>query len=142
MQVTGGHHYSFTVSDLERSRRFYEDVLGFATIPRPDFGFPGVWYGVGNSEVHLIQKPEGAVTGSPAPKLTPIANHSAFEIADYDAAAAHLRAAGVEFLEFGKDVGQIFVRDPDGNIIELIKPGGRVGKLPPDVAQRIRDAIS
>jgi hypothetical protein len=39
-------------------------------------------------------------------------------------------------------VGQIFLRDPDGNIIELIKPGGRVGKLPPDVAKRIREALS
>jgi glyoxylase I family protein len=142
MMVTQGHHYSFTVSDLEKSRRFYEDVLGFETIPRPDFGFPGVWYGVGPSEVHLIQKPNGAETGSPAPKLTPIANHSAFQIEDYDDAVAHLRTHGVEFLEFGREVGQIFLRDPDGNIIELIKPGGRVGKLPPDVAKRIREALS
>ena len=36
-------HVSVTVSDLGKARRFYGEFLGLVEIPRPDFGFPGVW---------------------------------------------------------------------------------------------------
>ncbi len=138
MHVIRGHHFSFTVSDLERSKAFYGDLLGLEEVERPDFGIPGVWYGVGETQIHLIGKPEGVDTGSPSPKLTPIANHSAFQIEDYDAAVDRLRETGAEFIELSRDVGQIFVRDPDGNIIELIQAGGRLGPLPKDVMDKLK----
>ena len=138
MHVIRGHHFSFTVSDLERSQAFYGGVLGLEEVERPDFGIPGVWYGVGETQIHLIGKPENADTGTPSPKLTPIANHSAFQIEDYDAAIARLRDTGVEFVELSREVGQIFVRDPDGNIIELIQQGGRLGRLPKDVMEKLK----
>ncbi len=37
------NHYFVRAKDLERSRRFYCDVLGFEVMPRPDFAFPGYW---------------------------------------------------------------------------------------------------
>jgi catechol 2,3-dioxygenase-like lactoylglutathione lyase family enzyme len=138
MHVIRGHHFSFTVSDLERSKAFYGDLLGLEEVERPDFGIPGVWYGVGETQIHLIGKPEGVDTGSPSPKLTPIANHSAFQIEDYDAAVDRLRETGAEFIELSREVGQIFVRDPDGNIIELIQAGGRLGPLPKDVMDKLK----
>ena len=138
MNVIRGHHFSFTVSDLDRSKAFYGGVLGLEEIDRPDFGIPGVWYGVGETQIHLIAKPEGADTGSPSPKLTPIANHSAFQIEDYDTAVATLREHGAEFVELSREVGQLFVRDPDGNIIELIQPGGQLGRLPKEVMERLK----
>ena len=49
MIANGVHHISFCVSDLDRSRRFYEEILGLAEIPRPDLGLPGVWYSAGNA---------------------------------------------------------------------------------------------
>ena len=57
MLTRGVHHVSFAVSDLERSRRFYEGVLELEPIPRPDLGLPGMWYRAGTSEVHLIATP-------------------------------------------------------------------------------------
>ncbi len=126
MIVGAVDHISFSVSDLERSRRFYEGVLGLGTIPRPDFGgLPGVWYGAGNCQVHLIQRPPDADLGTPPPALSPLANHQAFAIDDYEKTLAHLRQHGVEVLETTPENGQMWVRDPDGHVIELIDPGAR-----------------
>ena len=134
MQIVRGHHFSFTVSDLERSRRFYEDVLGLRPIPRPDFGFPGVWYQVGETQIHLIARPENATPRDPKPPLTPLANHSALEIASYDAARRALQRAEIAFFELGGEARQIFLHDPDGNTLELIEPGGQLGRTRPERA--------
>ena len=124
MKVLRGHHVSFAVRDLAASRRFYGELLGFGEIPRPELGVPGTWYRVGESEVHLIETPAGFETGAPPPRLSPLANHAAFEIDDYEAALAALRAQGLEVLETSAARGQLWVRDPDGNVIELIRPQG------------------
>jgi len=124
------HHVSFTVSDIDAARRFYGEVLGFSEIERPDFGFPGAWFEIGDVQVHLIVPPEGAPVDRPPPSLSPVAGHAAFQIDDYEAVRDELRDRGVEVLETAPSVGQLFVRDPDGNVIELIRPGGRLGRMP------------
>lgn len=72
MKIVRGHHVSFSVTDLDRSRHFYGSVLGLAEIPRPA-----------------------------------------------------MRGAGLEVVEAGRERGQLWVGDPDGNVIELIVPMGR-----------------
>jgi catechol 2,3-dioxygenase-like lactoylglutathione lyase family enzyme len=125
MKVLRGHHISFSIADLARSKHFYGGVLGLAEIPRPQMGIGGAWYGTGDTEVHLIVKPEGVDAGQPPSKLTPVADHAAFQIDDYDAAVTHLRSAGLEVLETTRTQGQLWVRDPDGHVIELIVPTTR-----------------
>lgn len=125
LSLAGMNHISFPVRDLERSRHFYEEVLGLEPIPRPDLPFPGAWLARNGIQVHLIVPPEGAPLGNPPPSLNPLAGHVAFAIADYDAVVAALHAAGVETLEAGSEVGQLWVRDPDGHLIELIQDRGR-----------------
>ncbi len=120
LTLTGAHHMSFPVRDLQRSREFYEGVLGLRQKPRPDFGFPGVWYQAGPCEVHLIQAPEGVDVGAPPESLNPMGRHAAFGIADYESALAHLRERGLEVLETSRESGQMWVKDPDGHVIELI----------------------
>ena len=120
------HHISFAVSNLERSRAFYEGILGLEPIERPDFGLPGIWYAAGQSEVHLIQAPEGVDTGHPPGKLSPIANHQAFAVEDYAGTLEVLRGHGLEVLETSPDMGQMWIADPDGYVIELIAPRARV----------------
>jgi catechol 2,3-dioxygenase-like lactoylglutathione lyase family enzyme len=114
------HHLSFPVTNLERSRAFYENVLGLRPIPRPDFGFPGVWYQAGPCEVHLIQSVAGVDLGAPPPSLNPMAQHAAFAVRDYDQTLSTLKGHGLEVLETSAQQGQMWVRDPDGHIIELI----------------------
>ena len=117
------HHTSFPVADLEASRAFYEGVLGLEPIARPDLGFPGAWYRAGTCEVHLLQTPEGMDLGSPPPTTNPMAQHVAFGVEDYAATLAHLQANGLEVFETSPEQGQMWVRDPDGHVIELIVAG-------------------
>jgi catechol 2,3-dioxygenase-like lactoylglutathione lyase family enzyme len=128
MIVKRAHHASLSVADIERARGFYEGVLGLSPIERPDFGFPGAWYQAGDIQLHLIQVPDGVDVGSPPSGTNPLAHHVAFEIEDYEATCQALASRGVEALQTGAAVGQIFVSDPDGNVIELIQPGGQLGR--------------
>ena len=122
MKTQGVHHVSFAVADLERARRFYEGLLGLEEIERPDLGLGGVWYRTGGVEVHLIVAPPGVDVGTRPADTTPLANHHAFAIEDYGKALEELEASGVEVLRTSPRVGQMWIRDPDGNVIELIAP--------------------
>ncbi len=119
MIAKGVHHVSFAVSDLERARAFYEGVLGLRQIPRPEFGLGGLWYRAGDTEVHLIVTPEGADVGNPPAATNPVANHVAFGIDDYEKTVAALAGKGVQVLETSAEAGQMWIRDPDGHVIEL-----------------------
>ena len=113
-------HVSFAVRDLSRSLGFYRDVLGLEPAPRPDLGIPGAWLTAGDAQVHLIEVPADFEAGSPPPTLNPAAGHAAFGIDDYGAALERLRGHGLEVLAFGEASGQMWVKDPDGHVIELI----------------------
>lgn len=111
MTPTSLHHASIRVSDLARSIAFYEGVLGLRAIARPELGIAGRWYGIGGGQLHLI---EGTAPGGP---LDPSGPHCAIAVADLGAARRELQAAGVETLDPGGS--QLWLRDPDGNVIEL-----------------------
>lgn len=105
------HHASIRVADLARAIAFYEGLLGLRPLPRPDFGVAGRWYGIGGGQLHLIQ---GEAAGGP---LDPSGPHFAVAVADLDGARRELAAAGVETLDPGG--AQLWLRDPDGNVVEL-----------------------
>src|SRR5262249_36544314 len=76
---------------VERSRRFYRDVLGLKEIAKPrTFDFVVVWFDLGNQQLHLLLK-DRPDTRSP--------RHFALRVADAGAARAHFRERGVPAAE-------------------------------------------
>jgi len=108
-------HASVRISDLQRSRRFYEGILGLEPALRPDLGVPGMWYALGRAQLHLIQNVAMMPGG-----IDPTNPHFAIEVDDLDAMRRQLKAAGVEVLDFG---AQLWILDPDGNTVELRERG-------------------
>jgi catechol 2,3-dioxygenase-like lactoylglutathione lyase family enzyme len=68
----------------------------------------------------IIEVTDEIPVGSPPPTLNPLAGHTAFAVADYAATVAALAAAGLEILPTTAAVGQLWVKDPDGHLIELL----------------------
>ena len=46
-------HTAILVSDLEKAEHFYGDILGLEKVDRP-LKYPGVWYQIGNYQIHLM----------------------------------------------------------------------------------------
>ena len=114
-------HASLLISDVDRSRVFYENVLGLQANPnRPDLGFPGVWYDIGVSgQIHLICQPNpDPVTGRPAHGGRD--RHTALAVAGWDEVKAALDAADLPYTLSRSGRRALFVRDPDGNALELV----------------------
>jgi glyoxylase I family protein len=116
------HHVSVCVTDLARSKRFYSEAVGLRELPRPDLGFPGAWYAIGTTqELHLIVHP-ASKTIRGTPEIDGRDGHFAFRVANYEATLARLRAHGVTLIESPHNAtpwAQIYVTDPDGNVIEF-----------------------
>lgn len=111
------NHVALHVKDVRISAEFYETVLQLKSIPRPAFTFPGAWFRLGESqELHLIGERTDPVSAQSR------GNHFALRVDDLGAWENHLRDAGAEFRprkQRPDGPWQVFVRDPDGHIIEL-----------------------
>lgn len=128
--VTELNHYFVRTNDLERSRGFYCDVLGFEVMPRPDFPFPGYWLGV-NGRIQVHMGPHGipnsdlyylGTTPKSATDNTGVVDHIAFLATDPESFAKRFDTLGLPtrkryFAEF--KLFQMFVKDPDGLTVEL-----------------------
>ena len=87
------NHAAFRVSDVEKATAFYENVVGLKRIPRPNFGFGGAWYGIGNNALHIIS------SENRGQKPDPLGAHVAFDVEDFDETKRTLKEMGIEFLE-------------------------------------------
>jgi catechol 2,3-dioxygenase-like lactoylglutathione lyase family enzyme len=127
-------HIRLTVTDIDRSRRFYESVFGWpinlevpadadeATQQRLAFLFGGVIYNVGDSRIALRPGADDIFDEN----RTGL-DHLALRLsskAELDSAAAHLDDLGVAH-EPIKDIGVMYIlefRDPDNIALELTAP--------------------
>jgi lactoylglutathione lyase len=135
-------HYSHCVSDIERSRRFYTEVLGFEIAAEFDFDdpatarvmglerakFKGVFMQRDGMRIELIAftepHPERTVRRRASNDLGH--SHLSFYVLDLDATLAALRAQGVEVADetrtkLPSGIECCVVRDPDGFPIEIVQ---------------------
>lgn len=111
-------HVSLLVSDLARARAFYEGVLGLTPSPtRPAMAFEGVWYDIGACQIHLICLPDPR--SGPRPEHGGRDQHVAFAVRDFAALQARFDALGLPYTLSRTGRAALFVRDPDGNALEL-----------------------
>lgn len=123
MKVHELGHVVLYVRDLERSRRFYRDVLGFDEIDSTMAGAAAFSSGRTHHEMLLIEVGEGA---APVPVGRRVGMyHIGLKVGTTDdelrAAVAELQAGGVRIVGASDHTvtHSLYIEDPDGNEIEL-----------------------
>jgi catechol 2,3-dioxygenase-like lactoylglutathione lyase family enzyme len=131
MPVTELNHFLLVAKDLEKTRKFYQDVLGMQIASeRPDFGFPGYWLKIGDEIcVHLASQAPNEIRDRFLLKKHPrgtsgsgSVDHIAFLAEDPHEVRTRIRKNKVEmhFRSFpDAKLFQIFLKDPDDVTIEL-----------------------
>ncbi len=124
MKILTMDHAAVNVSDVERSRKFYTEGLGFEEMDRPDFDFDGVWYvaGPNKEQFHLISNKDLLKKDLPDAEKPRSEHHIAFRVQDTDEVEKELKSRGVEIMLYNTrpdGIKQLFVMDPDGYVIEF-----------------------
>lgn len=126
VQIAGYSHIGINVRDLARAEAFYSDTMGFEKLPRPSSidHIIGSWWRVGNMQLHLLQhEVVPNVEKGIGPHIALHVPRDAFE-----STVETLRGKGaevyVEPMERDDDhVRAAFIKDPEGNTIELTDMG-------------------
>ncbi len=118
-RTTAFAHMLMKVSDIEQSKQFYVDLLGFKVRPAKPLadGRP------------FVPFEQGLALTAGGLKNSPQIDHIAFKATNVPAIAARLRAANVRFdrdLHDGIYGLTIYIYDPDGNMIELYEEGAKM----------------
>ncbi|KAG0484573.1 hypothetical protein HPP92_008652 [Vanilla planifolia] len=118
------NHISRLCRCLHTSLHFYQNILGFHRIKRPEsIDIAGVWlfnYGYG---IHLLQlENHESVSGKTA--INPEDNHISFLCESMGVVEKRLKEMGVSYVrrrveECGINVEQVFFHDPDGFMINV-----------------------
>jgi catechol 2,3-dioxygenase-like lactoylglutathione lyase family enzyme len=148
-EVESLQHTGFTVSDLERSVAFYRDVLGFEVFAEGERqgGYFAAIVGYPDTHVRMaLVRPHGSAHHielfqyvTPGPRTVALEprlvgpTHVCLIVDDLPALYERLQAAGVDTftppveVDHGINEGgfALYLRDPDGIILELFQPPRR-----------------
>ena len=122
LQVSALDHLVLTVSEIPRTCRFYETVLGMT---RQDFagGRVALRFGGQKINLHAADRPVTPHSRRPTPGSadlcfltdTPIEEvMAALEVQNVDVVLGPVDRAGAE-----GPIRSVYIRDPDGNLIEI-----------------------
>ncbi len=123
VDIKGVAHFSIPVSDVEKSTRFYVDIVGcrhLTTIPNGNLSF------VDAGGVCLILVKRDAPINPVLDNHNGVHHSFMVDSEAYQAALDHLRANDVEvFFEEDRQGGVVngpraYFRDPDGTVLEYI----------------------
>ena len=137
--LTGLFHVAIKTADLDKTVRFYKQVLGCREAPRPDLGFPGAWLAVptpaGEAIFHIYGGgPARERDGSHAHGTGAI-DHVSLTAVGFHDMLGRIKAAGLPWREAivpGVGLWQIFVMDPSGVQLEIIFDAAAEGGPEPD----------
>jgi catechol 2,3-dioxygenase-like lactoylglutathione lyase family enzyme len=131
MPISHIEHFLIQTADIEATRDWYVNVLGFREGPHPDFKFPVVWLYLGDSDVvHLTQGGKDVSANrkaylgqqSEATSGSGVVDHIAFRCTGLREMMERLSRNKVEFRKRMVDdqgLFQLFLFDPNGVKIEL-----------------------
>src|SRR5262245_40380181 len=141
--MTVVNHVGVCVTDIERSRRFYESVLGFtherdlavpdgpaATLLRvpPPVGMTACYLRLGPFTLELLAFDRAGNDPRRDRSFTePVLTHLSLTVADLRETCELAERFGGEVLADTEIAGRaILIRDPDGQVVELLpEPGGQ-----------------
>ena len=114
LKVTGINHVVLHVTDLDRSRTFYMNTLGFEDRGL-DPGFRASFLRCGMQGLDLFELVDSDVHGGEE------MNHMALnvDVADVEELVAGLSGAGIEDVHVTPR-NSVFIADPDGHRIEML----------------------
>jgi catechol 2,3-dioxygenase-like lactoylglutathione lyase family enzyme len=129
--VTGFDHIVLRIRDKAAMLEFYVAVLGLSVDrDRPQLGLTHVRAGPQMIDLVTLDGPLGRMGGAAPGREGRNLDHFALQVRPFDEAAirAHLAAHGVAVVEEGPRYGadgdgfSLYVRDPEGNTVELKGP--------------------
>jgi catechol 2,3-dioxygenase-like lactoylglutathione lyase family enzyme len=129
------NHLGHCVTDLARSRRFYEELLGFEfqreihppddpssillRLPRP-LGMTAAYLRRDGLVLELLHFASGTAAARERVMNEPGLTHISLSVDDVDAVCRRVGGYGGEVLDDTNIGSGIFIRDPDGQLIELL----------------------
>ena len=125
MPLHGLDHALVLTDDLETTRGFFCNVLGFELGERPPLPFPGYWlYLDGVACLHVAERAafEAQLDRMGLARANGPVDHLAFDAGDLEAILARLDAAGVRAVSNDVPTAgmrQLFLDDPNGVRIEV-----------------------
>jgi catechol 2,3-dioxygenase-like lactoylglutathione lyase family enzyme len=121
MQLEGIDHVAVGVRDIERSAKWYIEVLGFERLHEGMWDGVPTFIGKGNTGIALFPaKPDAKPTSSSHRELRML--HLAFRAnkENFLAAQRELKKRGIDFEFQDHDISHsIYFRDPDGHQLEI-----------------------
>jgi len=89
-------------------------------LKRPNMSFEGIWYVVGEQQIHLMLLPNPE-SGIQRPSHGGRDRHVALLVSDWRKLIERLAKGGVAYTLSQSGRQALFCRDPDGNALEFIK---------------------
>ena len=125
--IIGFDHIGLTVKDLNKSTEFYTKVLDFKEGKKFEYAERGMtiqFLNTGGVQLELFGHSKEVSEAEKKPLQTGVA-HIAFEVENLNETYEKLKARGVEFEREPRVamMGQriVFLKDPDGNRLELVE---------------------
>jgi catechol 2,3-dioxygenase-like lactoylglutathione lyase family enzyme len=134
--MTRINHVSISAVDIDTAAEFYARLLGARRLPTPDFGLPVAWLALQDTQLHIFQSDE-----------PPASRHHFGAEVDLDRIVAAYRIAeegdlfedetfGGRLIGLPGDVVQLYLRDPEGNLVELDAVGA--SRLPDELRPELK----